>query len=56
MNKLAQTGLLVIVGLVAVGAVAPALSRLAEALIPLVLVVGVVIAVLHLVRHFTTNR
>jgi hypothetical protein len=56
MTKLAQTALLLIVGLVAVGAVAPALSRLAEALIPLVLVVGIVIAVLQLVRHFTANR
>jgi hypothetical protein len=43
----------VVVGLVALGAVGPALARLASALVPLVLLVGVVVAVLRAVWFYT---
>jgi hypothetical protein len=56
MTRLVQAILLMVVGLMAVGAVAPALARLAGALTPLVLVIGIVAAVLQLVRYFTRNR
>ena len=53
MNKLISTLAVVVVGLVALGAVGPALARLAGALVPLVLVVGTVVAVLRLVWFYT---
>jgi hypothetical protein len=52
-NKLIPTVLLVIVGLVALADVGPALARLIGALVPLVLVIGVVVAVLRLVWWHT---
>jgi hypothetical protein len=53
MSKLIQTLLLVIVGLVALAAAGPTISRLITALVPLVLVVGIVVAVLQLVAYYT---
>jgi hypothetical protein len=55
MNKAAQTGLLVIVGLVALVTAGPTIARLVQALVPLVLVVGMVVAILQLVRYFTRS-
>jgi hypothetical protein len=55
MNKLVQALLLVIVGLVGIAAVGPTISRLIAALVPLVLVVGIVVAVLQLVRYYTRS-
>jgi tellurite resistance protein TehA-like permease len=54
-SKLIQTLLLAIVGLVVLAAVGPTLSRLITALVPLVLVVGIVVAVLQLVRYYTRS-
>jgi hypothetical protein len=53
MSKLVQALLLVIVGLAALITAGPTITRLVRALVPLVLVVGVVVAVLQLVRYFT---
>ena len=53
MNKLVEALLLGIVVLVALAAGGPALSRLITALVPLVLVVGIVVAVLQLVWFYT---
>jgi hypothetical protein len=53
MNKLGQTSLLVIAGLVALIMAGPTLIRVLQVLAPLVLVVGAVVAVLQLVRYFT---
>ena len=53
MNKLIPTVLLVIVGLVALADAGPTLAHLIGALVPLVLVVGVVVAVLRLVWFYT---
>jgi hypothetical protein len=53
MNKAISTLAMVVVGLVALGAVGPALARLASALVPLALVVGVVVAVLRAVWFYT---
>jgi hypothetical protein len=55
MNKAAQTGLLVIVGLVALVTAGPTITRIVQALVPLVLVVGMVVAILQLVRYFTRS-
>lgn len=52
MNKLIQALLLVIVGLVVLAAAGPTLAKLAGALIPLVLVVGVVGALLKWVWFY----
>ena len=49
MTKVVQTLALAVVGLVAIAAVGPALARLVSALVPLVLVVGVVASVLRTV-------
>jgi hypothetical protein len=49
MNKPMQTASLVLVGLVVLAAASPALIKLAAALVPLVLVIGVVAAVLRMV-------
>ena len=53
MSKLIQVLLVGIAGLVVLNATTPTLSRLITALVPLVLVVGIVVAVLQLVRYFT---
>lgn len=53
MSKLVQTALIAAMGLAALAYAAPALVALFHALVPLVLVVGVVVAVLWLVRYFT---
>lgn len=49
MNKLLSTAGLVVVGLVVVTAATPALTKLAHALVPLIVTVGVVAAVLRVV-------
>jgi hypothetical protein len=54
-NKFVETVLIVIVGLAALIAAGPTITRLVQALVPLVLVVGVVVAVLQLVRYFTRS-
>jgi hypothetical protein len=53
MKGLIQAGLVALVGLVAVAAAGPTLTKLAGALVPLVLVVGVVVVVLRLVWCYT---
>ncbi|HYM55684.1 MAG TPA: hypothetical protein VES97_09990 [Solirubrobacteraceae bacterium] len=53
MTKALSTVLLVTVGLVALADVGPALARLIDALVPLVLVVGVVGAVWRWVWFYT---
>lgn len=53
MSKLIQGLLLAIVGLVVLEAAGPTITRLIQALVPLVLVVGIVVAVLQLVRYYT---
>jgi hypothetical protein len=53
MNKAISTLVAVVLGLVALGAVGPGLARLAGSLVPLVLVVGIVVAVLRLVWFYT---
>lgn len=53
MNKLVQSILLGIVGLVVLAAAGPTLLKLAGGLIPLVLVVGVVVALLKCVWFYT---
>jgi hypothetical protein len=52
-TKAVQALALAVVGLVAIAAVGPALARLISALVPLVLVVGVVALAWQLVRYFT---
>jgi hypothetical protein len=49
MTKLISMIVVVILGLVAVGAVAPSIAVIFNALVPLVLVIGVVAAVLRIV-------
>ncbi len=53
MNRLIQSTLLGIVGLVVLVAASPTLLKLAGALIPLVLAVGVVVALLKCVWFYT---
>jgi hypothetical protein len=53
MTKLISTLALVVVGLVALGSVGPSLTRLINAFVPLILVVGIVVAVLRLVWFYT---
>lgn len=53
MSRLTQAILLGIVGLVVLTTAGPTLSRLITALVPLVLVVGIVLAALQLVRYYT---
>jgi hypothetical protein len=53
MNKAISTLAIVVVGLVALGAVGPALARLAGALVPLVLVIGIVAGALRWVWFYT---
>jgi len=52
-NKLLQSAGLVVVGLVAITVASPALARLAHALIPLVVTIGVVVALLRAVWWYT---
>jgi hypothetical protein len=52
-SKLVQTGLIAAAVLAALAYATPALVALTRALVPLVLVVGAVVAVLWLVRYFT---
>jgi hypothetical protein len=53
MTKLISTLLVVVVGLVALAAAGPGLAKLASSLVPLVLVLGIVIAMLRLVWFLT---
>jgi hypothetical protein len=53
MTKLMQSLVVGIAGLVAVAVAGPALTKLASALVPLVLVVGIVTAVLRLAWCYT---
>jgi hypothetical protein len=53
MTRLVSTLLVVVVGLAVLSAAGPTLARLVHALVPLVLAVGVVIAVLRLVWFYT---
>jgi hypothetical protein len=53
MTKLVTTLAVVVLGLVALGAVGPRITQLMGALVPLVLVVGIVVAVLRLVWFYT---
>jgi hypothetical protein len=55
-NKLLHLGLLALAGLVVLAAAGPTLTKLAGALVPLVLVVGVVVAALRLVWWMTGPR
>lgn len=53
MNKLIQAALLTAVGLAVLAVASPALIKLAGALVPLVVVVGIVVAVLRAVWFYT---
>lgn len=53
MTKLISTLAVVVLGLVALGAVGPRIAQIISALVPLVLVVGVVVAVLRVVWFYT---
>lgn len=53
MTRLVSTLLVVVVGLAALSAVGPTLIQIIGALVPLVLVVGIVIAILRLVFFYT---
>jgi hypothetical protein len=53
MNKLIQTVLLVILGLGLLIAATPALIKLVHALIPLVLLIGVLAVVWRVIRYLT---
>jgi hypothetical protein len=55
MSNVIQTLLLGILALAAAIAAGPTITRLVQALVPLVLVVGVVVAILQLVRYFTRS-
>lgn len=56
MTRASFAALLVIAALYVLVSAGPTLVGLAEALVPLVLVVGLVVAVLRVVWHFTTWR
>lgn len=53
MTKLLQSLVVGVAGLVAVAVAGPALTKIVGALVPLVLVVGIVTAVLRLVWSYT---
>ncbi len=53
MTKLITTLAVVVLGLVALGAVGPRIAQIIGALVPLVLVVGVVVAVVRVVWFYT---
>jgi hypothetical protein len=52
-TKLISTLAIVVLGLVALGAVGPRIAQIIGALVPLVLVVGVVVAMLRVVWFYT---
>jgi hypothetical protein len=52
-TKWLSTLVLLVVGLASLSLVGPALARLAGALVPLILVLGIVVAVLRLVWFYT---
>jgi hypothetical protein len=56
MTKLIQAVLLALVGLVVLASATPALTKLAGALVPLVVVVGIVLALLRCVWWLTGPR
>ena len=53
MTKLVSTLAVLILGLVALGAVGPRIAQIINAMVPLVLVVGIVAAVLRAVWFYT---
>ena len=53
MTRLLQAAGLLVVGLVVLTAATPALARLAHALVPLIVTLGVIAAVLRVVWFFT---
>jgi hypothetical protein len=53
MTKLLSTLTMVVMGLVALAVIGPTLTRLISALVPLVLVVGVLAAILRVVWTYT---
>jgi hypothetical protein len=53
MTKVVSTLAILILGLVALGAVGPRVAQIINALVPLVLVVGIVAAVLRAVWFYT---
>jgi hypothetical protein len=53
MTKLVTTLAVVVLGLVALGAIAPRIAQIMSALVPLVMVVGIVAAVLRVVWFYT---
>ncbi|HEV3321366.1 MAG TPA: hypothetical protein VG147_04145 [Solirubrobacteraceae bacterium] len=53
MNKLTQTAGLVVVGLVTITVASPALTKVIHALVPLVVVLGIVVALLRAVFWYT---
>ncbi len=53
MTKFLSTLAIVVLGLVALGAVGPRIAAILSAAVPLVLVVGIVVAVLRLVWFYT---
>jgi hypothetical protein len=53
MNKPLSTLAILAMGIVALAVAGPALARVGHALVPLVLVVGIVVAVLRLVFAYT---
>jgi hypothetical protein len=55
MNRLIQPLLLGIVALAVLTTAGPTINRLIDALVPLILVVGIVVAVLQLVRYYTRS-
>jgi hypothetical protein len=52
-NKLPSTLMVVVAGLVVLAAAGPAITKLVQAFVPLVLVLGVVAAVLRVVWWYT---
>lgn len=55
MRNLVNFLVLGVIGLVVLAAAGPAISHLISAAVPLVLVVGIVVAVLKLVFHYTRS-
>lgn len=53
LGQLAGVLILILAGLLALGAVGPRIAQIIGALVPLVLVVGVVVAVLRVVWFYT---
>lgn len=53
MSKPVRTALLLILGLVTLAAAGSTIVRLVQALVPLVLVLGIVATELYLVRYYT---